>query len=60
MILVMARFRAYCLEVHWDIIMANLLALMKASNWGGKLLGNILGNVYVITLGIYAGTDMGC
>ena len=32
MVLMMARLRDYCLEVHWGILMAKFLALMKASN----------------------------
>ena len=33
MVIMMARFRDYCLEVHWDLLMEKCLALMKASDW---------------------------
>ena len=33
MVLMMASLRAYCLEVHWNLLKVKYLDLMKALNW---------------------------
>ena len=51
--------RYYCLEIHWNLLIVKLLALMKASNLDLLVLtffGTILGNVDEIILGLDVGT----
>ena len=31
--IMMASFKGYCMDTHWDIPTVNRMALMKASNW---------------------------
>ena len=33
MVLMMARFRYYCMETHWDILTVKCMNLTKESNW---------------------------
>ena len=61
-VLLMESLRGYRLDNHWVLLKAKCFALMKSSKLGlsdGKVIGNILGNVDVITLCFDVGTDMG-
>ena len=60
MVIMMVRFRDYCLEVQRYLLMVKCLYLTKSSNWffNGKILGTILRNLHVITLGFDVGIEL--
>ena len=57
MIITMARLRSYCLYVNGKVLISGEGIKMGLSY--GKFIGTILRNVYVITLGVDVGIELG-